>query len=456
MATPMLNIKHEDIDTYEKRQKYTITIVGCRQLGILHSCLFAEVGFRVICVDADQNLVNGILKGRPPFSEHDIGIKIKNYLKTGLLDATVDMATSVSKSDVVVITLPAEIDDKKKVDYSAIENACKRVGSNLRRGSLVILITTVGISIIENVIKNILENVSGFKVGVDFGLAYSPMLNGQECNSSANKGRIVAAMDKNSLNAASTILETITKGFVKKIENIRMAGAIALFEAILRDIKMALANEIALFCERTGLDYFELHKLKIGSYFEVPPPNLSSEGINGIPYILLEEAENLNMKLRILEAAREINEGMIKHALNLTKEALKACGKTLRRARISLLGISQTQNARGTPKKIMKELIKMLETKGAKISIYDPYVSEEDLAEIQCFYQKNLTNVLEGADCILILTGHDQFKRLNLKKLKLIVKMPAAIVDFEGIIDPEKVEKEGLIYRGLGRGLWTK
>jgi UDP-N-acetyl-D-mannosaminuronate dehydrogenase len=70
--------------------------------------------------------------------------------------------------------------------------------------------------------------------------------------------------------------------------------------------------------------------------------------------------------------------------------------------------------------------------------------------------KKNLGEALEGVDCILILTGHDQFKRLNLKKLRIMMKMPASIVDFEGIVEPDEVEKEGFVFRGFGRGVWTK
>jgi nucleotide sugar dehydrogenase len=458
MSSPMLHIKPEDVDVHEKRQKYVVTVLGCRQSGVLHACLFAESGFRVICADTNQNLVNSIAKGKTPFLGQEIEIKIKNCLKTKLLDATVDVAAAVSKSDVVVITIPIEIDERKKIDYSAMENICKHVGSNLRRGSVVILTSVVGLGIMERMVKNILEDISGFKVGTDFGLAYSPtrISDGLTCDSLANQWRIVAALDKKSLNAASTILETITKD-VKRIEDMKTAEAAVLFEAVLNDVNIALANELALLCEKTGIDYVEFLKLaKTGSYPKLSMPKLFGESSNESPYLLLEEAENLNTKLRILEAAREINEGMLRRALNLTKDALKSCGKTLRRARVSLLGISQMQNVRSPTKKIVKELIKALEAKGAKISLFDPYVLEDEPDELLSLSKRNMTQALEDADCILILTGHNQFRHLNLKKLKLMVKMPAAIVDFEGIIEPDKVEKEGFIYRGLGRGVWTK
>jgi len=459
MSSSALHIKPEEIDTVEKRGKYVVSIIGCGQIGVFHACLFTEAGFKVKCVDADQTIVNTIVRGTAPFLKREIELKLKNYVKTGCLNATTDVTTAVSQSDVIAITIPVEIDEKKKADYSNMENACKRVGSGLRRGSLVIVMSTAGLGATEGLIKEILENTSGFKVGSDFGLAYSPIrsLNGQTLETLTNHERIVAATDESSLNSASTILETIAKNGVKKTGDIKTAEAATLFETVQQDVNIALAKEFALFCEKVGVDYLEVHKLaKIDGCSTLSLPIIVDENIQREPYLLLEDAEDLNLKFRIPAIAREINEEIIKHAINLIKDALRNCGKTLRRARISLLGISQVPNMKSPPKKLVKELAKMLEARGAKISLYDPYFSGDELAEMQHIFDKNLNEVVEGVDCILILTAHEQFKRLNLKRLKIIMKMPAAIVDFEGIVEPDKVEKEGFIYRGLGRGVWKK
>jgi nucleotide sugar dehydrogenase len=459
MSSSILHIKPEEIDTIEKRGKYTVSVVGCGQVGVLHACLFAEAGFRVKCVDADQTIVNGILRGRMPLLRREIELKLKNYVKMGLLNATTEAKTAVSQSDIIAITVPVGIDEKKKANYSNLENICKHVGSGLHHGSLVIVMSTIGIGVTQGFIKENLENTSGLKVGTDFGLAYSPirLLNGQTLENLSNQERIVAATDVNSLNAASTILGIITKGCLKKTEYVKTAEAVTLFEAVQQDVNVALANELALFCEKIGVDYLEAHKLaNIGAYPVLSLPMLADGNVREESYLLLEDSENLNFKVRVASIARETNEEIVKHAVNLTKDALRNCGKTLRRARISLLGILQAPNMKSSPKKMVEELAKMLEARGAKVSFYDPYLSGDEMGDTQHHPKKNLSEALEGVDCILILTGHDQFKRLNLNKLKALMKMPAAIVDLEGIVEPNKVEKEGFIYRGLGRGVWTK
>jgi nucleotide sugar dehydrogenase len=458
MSQSVFHAKPEEMDTAEKRGKYTVSIIGCGQIGVLHVCLFAEAGFKVICIDANQTVVSFIAKGKAPFLGYEAEYKLKMYRRTGRLSATNEISDAVSQSDIIVIAIPTKINQKKKADYSNIENACKQVGSNLRRNSLVIITSTTGFGFTEGVIKEILENNSGLKVGVDFGLAYSPIRasDAQSLELLANHKRMVAALEKNSLDSASIVLDTIGKENVRRVENVKSAELATLFEKIRRDVNVALTNEFALFCEKAGMDYLETSRLfNDGTYGTTLSPTLT-EDTKEEAYLLLEDAENLNVKLQVPKIAREINEAMIRHVVNLSQNALRDCGKTLRRAKIALLGIAQTTNMKSPPKTAAKELVTMLNAKGAKVSLHDPYFSDKELTGIPCPFKRNLTEVLEGADCAIILTGHDQFKRLNLKKLKVIMKMPAGIVDLEGIIEPEEVEKEDFIYRGLGRGVWKK
>ena len=459
MSLPIMNAKPEDLNTAEKCGKYTVCIVGCGQVGIHHAALFAEAGFKVVCFDADQNVVNNVARGRAPFSRSETEGKIKEQVRKGRLTATSDIKKAVSPSDIIVVTIPVRTDGRKKPDYSNVEGVCKRIGSSLRLGSLVIFVKLAGIGIVEGTVKETLENSSGFKVGTDFGLAYSPfhVLSSQDPATTADRLRLVAATERNSLNAASAVLALVSRGGLEKTANMKAAGAAALFQVQQKDVAVALANELALFCEKIGVDYFEANELLTGSVSSLlEPPVLSNENVQEEAYLLLADAENQNVKLRIPAAAREINEQTAKHVANLVKDALRSCGKTLRRSRVSLLGLSQTPNTRSHPKRIVKQVVQVLTARGARIRLYDPYFSENELGDLKPLFKKNLTEALEAADCIVILTGHDQFKRLGLNKLKIMMKTPSAIVDLERIVEPAKAEKEGFIYRGLGRGVWTK
>ncbi|MBS7621187.1 hypothetical protein KEJ32_03630, partial [Candidatus Bathyarchaeota archaeon] len=202
-----------------------------------------------------------------------------------------------------------------------------------------------------------------------------------------------------------------------------------------------------------GIDYFVARNF-LGSNTNM---HMQSTSTSEALKILLEEAENLNVKLRISEAALGLDEEVLRHKVELVRDALKSCGKPLRRAKIALLGFSQTPNTADIPKYSAKKIVSMLEKKGVKLTLYDPYTSWKAITDLEHAQpKKSLVEAIEGADCIVILAAHEQLKRLNLRKLKLLAKMPAAIVDLEGILDPVKVEAEGFIYRGFGRGVWKK
>jgi nucleotide sugar dehydrogenase len=447
----VLHLNPEEIDTIEKRGKYTISVIGCGQKGILYAIAFAEAGFKVICTDADQSLVRRLAKGKTLFSEREVESKLKSFTRTGQLSTTSELKNAVSQSDIIIMTITAKIDDKKNPDYSEAESSCKQAGATLRRGALVIYGGIAGFGFTEGIIKETLENTSGLRVGEDFGLAYNPIQipDGQPTESISDQELAVAANDKTSLDAASTVLGTITKKGVKQILDVKTAELATLFAVARRDANVALANELAIFCENASMDYFETFKLLVPDTRESFAPTIAEEDSRNEAYLLLESAENLNTKLRLTALARQINENMVRHAVNLTQDTLRSCEKTLRRARVAVLGTTGPRTTADT-------FVKMLETKGAKVSIYDPLLSKNETADMTRMLKRSLNETVEGTDCIVILTGQDQFKRLNLKRLRAVMRMPASIIDLIGILEPQKVEKEGFLYRGLGRGAGKK
>src|SRR4030066_1191803 len=311
----VLRLNPEEIDTVAKRGKYTVSVIGCGEKGVLYAVAFAEAGFKVACADADQSLVRRLARGKTTFSEGEVEAKLKSFVRTGQLSATSEVKNSVSQSDIIIITIAAKIDDKKNPNYSEAENSCKQVGAALHRGTLVIYGGIAGFGFTEGVIKETLENTSGFRMGEDFGLAYNPLQNpnGQTTESISNQELKVAAADKTSLDAASTVLGTITKKGVKQILNIKTAELAALFTVAKRDANVALANELAILCENAGLDYFEAVKILVPGQRGRFAPAIAAEECRNDAYLLLENAENLNTKLRLTALARQINEDMVRH-----------------------------------------------------------------------------------------------------------------------------------------------
>lgn len=447
----VLNIKPEEIDTKEKRGKYTVCVIGCEEKGILCAISFVEAGFKVICTDPDLTLIRHLSKRKTMFSEREIDTKFKIFLRRELLHVTNELQNAVSQSNIIVMMLTAKIDDKKQPDYSGVEYTCKQVGKALSRGVLFIYGGIADLGFTEGVIKETLENTSGLRVGEDFGLVYSPIrfLGCQHFTSIANQELKVAALDESSMDSAAIVLEVITGKAVKRVSEVKTMEAALLFTIAKQDANLALANELAVFCENAGVDYFEILDLINDHGSSFSPTVEADEMSKNEAHLLLESAENLNVKLRLPALARKINEDIVKHAINLTKDALRSCGKTLRRARVAVFGTAK-------PKTVTTKFVKMLERRGAKASLYDPLFSKKELSEFGRLLKRSMKETVEGADCIVLLTEKDQFRRLNLKRLITVMKMPAAMVDLTGMLEPKKVERKGFIYRGLGRRVEKK
>lgn len=433
-------------------EKNIISIIGCGRIGILQACLFADAGFKVLCTDIDPFMAARLSKGKVPFLRNELAPILSRLIDDGKLSITNDLEEAVSRSQAIVITAPVSVDERGKTDYDLIERILRRISSHLRKGTLIIISSVLGIGITRS-LKELIEQVSGMKAGLDFFIAYSPIPFPDEQNLETimRQRRLVAADDKNSLDFAISLLEAISKGGLVAVDNLRAAETAVLFNIVCKHVGAALAEEFSLFCEEAGLDYNVIRPF-INLSHEYLKPTLSLD--DRLVFILLEEAENLNIKLKVIPASLTVNTASLKHFVKLIVDALKRCGKTLRRAKIAVLGGSRTPNSVDTPKPMFDKLISTLAAKGAKIKVYDPFLSVKVAVDIpNITMEKSLNKALEGADCLIILTEHEGLRRLDLDKVKLITKMPAAIVDLEGVIDPHKAEAAGFIYRRLGRGV---
>jgi UDP-N-acetyl-D-mannosaminuronic acid dehydrogenase len=439
----VLNLKPDEIDTVEKRSKYTVNVIGCGQKGILLSIAFAEAGFKVICTDSNLSVIKKVARGKTAVTGPEIESKLKGLINSGQVSITSELKKSVAQSDMIIVTIAAKVDDKKKIDYSEAVIACKQVAAALHTGMLVLYCSIAAFGFCEGIMKDTFENTSGLKAGLDFGLAYIPFQISEVryVSQIANFDLKIAAIGKTSLDGITNILKRIFKS-VKPISDAKTAEIATLFAVARKDASTALANELAIFCESANSDYFEVLKLLDLNGQSFWPITVEEENKDEA-YLLLESAENFSVKLRLPTLSRQINEDMVKHAVNLTQDALRSCNKTLRRARLAVLGtVNQTTAI----------FVRMLELKGAKVSVYDPQSKRESL-DFGVVKASNLNETVEGTDCIIVLTREEQFKNLNLKKLKALTKTPSVIVDLAGAFEPKKVETEGFIFRGLGRGI---
>ncbi len=449
-----MKINEEVLTSIEKRSRIRICVVEYKGAGLTTACLLANAGFKVVVVDKDRGVVETIKKGESPFSEPSLQELVSKNVKERKLNATVDIKGAVSKSDVIIVAINIPVDEKMRPDYSRLETTCKEIGKDLRRSSLVVITNTVGPGVTENLVKSWIENASGLKAGRDFGLAYSPTLAAAEKApyDISNYARLIAGIDNESLKAASLLFKTIINSEIIPLSSIKAAETAKIFQNVYRDVNLALSNELALFCERLGIDYMEVYRAaNIVPYCHLVVPGMADEYVLEDLYLLMKEADSLGIRLRIIELARKTNESMVTHIVKLVRKALRSYSKPLRGAKITILGVSRKANVKDSKGVTLLRLVKMFTAKGAKVKVHDPFFSKKELLELGYPGEGSLEKALKDSDCLLIVVGHDQYKKLSLKKVKTLMKHPA-IVDLSHIIDRDKAKKEGILLIGLGQG----
>lgn len=468
----ILDIKENDIKKAIKTGKLSISIIGLGRVGLPTALLFAEAGAKVIGVDINKEKVANLNKGNAYIREPGLEALLQKVLEKGSFHATTDIEKAVSKSDAVIICVPTPLNEAKKPDLTSLARACKSVSKGLKRGTLLMIVSTVAPETTKNVVKPIVEKFSGFKASRDFGLAFCPERGapGGILHDLKNNSRVVGGIDDRSATCAIALLKSITKGEVLKLTDSTTAETTKLFENIYRDVNIALANELAVLCEKLNVDMLEIidaantknigfvdestkryRSFSVPSSLHTPGAGVGGDCLPVNPYYLLQEAECLGVDLPMVKLARKINDLMPQHVVELVVEALKDLGKKVEKSKIAILGFTykgDVDDLRNSPAKFIAESLRSL---GAQLTGFDPIICTRKIQEFKIFQASNINECLQKADCVVIITDHSDFKNINLQNIRKIMNNKAAIVDARGVFDPKKLIELGFTYKGIGR-----
>jgi UDP-N-acetyl-D-mannosaminuronic acid dehydrogenase len=455
----LMSTNPDEIPSKLKAGQFTVEMVGLGWMGLPLACLFAEAGAGVIGADQNSSLVKAINSGKSPINEEGLSELVRKLVSSGKFTATTDTADASSKSDVISIIVPTLIDRHKRPYYQHVEEACTEIGKGIRPGSLVLFQSTCGPGVTDRAVKSTIEKHSGLKAGEDFGIAYSPIraMGGHVLTDMRKYTRAVGAIDKKSLDIAVAVLSCIVDGELIRTRDMPTAEASKLFETIYRDVTIALSNEFALFCEEARIDYFEAMTAANSqpySHLLVPGIGVGGHCLPVYPYLLAAETEQ--GKLRIPMDSRRINDQMPSHVLRLAAEGLRTCGKSVKRSRFTVLGIGYRPNVKENRFSPSVELVGLLKRRGARVCVYDPLYSADELKKMGFHTEPTLPGALERVDCTILAVGHDVFKMVKAIDLAANMSKNSVVVDCTGTLEPEDIEKVGMIYRGVGRGLWSK
>lgn len=454
----LLSLTPSQIQEAATRGELTVAVVGCGWMGLPTALLFAEAGVRVVGVVKHEREASLLNQAVPTITEPGVEELLRKHVEAGRFRATLDTAQAASEADASLIIVPTNVGRGRKPDYSALMDASREVGRGLRKGCLVIVESTVGPGITEEVVKPLLEEHSGLRAGKDFGVAYSPIRAsaGTVLRDLVNYPRVLAGLDEASYQAAQALLSLIVKGGFVRVRDLKTAEAVKLFENIYRDVNIALANQLALFCEAAGIDVLEaIEAANTQPFCRIHRPGLGVGGhcLPSNPYFLLERARKLKVSLDLVRLARRVNDSMPLHTIKLATAALRACGKTLKGSNVAILGASFKENVKDPRYSPSIYVAERLVKRGVRVSIYDPLFAHGELEIVGVKTAPSLDSCIEGADCVLIAVAHEAFKSLDLNHMARLVNMPAALVDGRQVVDPVAARRAGFIYAGVGRGL---
>lgn len=450
----LLDLSETEITTLLGKGGITIGLVGIGRIGLPTAAVFAENGAKVIGVDIDPEVVKSINKGLVHIDEPGLDRLVDRLVKKGCLRAISNVEEAARESDVLIICVPTPVDGSKKPDYSLVEAACASVARGIRKGSLVVIESTVGPGVVENLIAPLLENISGLKVGEDIGLASCPERAdpGRILENLKKVPRIVGGIDRRSTRVAAALYRAGMGVEVVEMSSPKSANAVKLTENISRDVNIALMNELAILFEKLGIDIVEVIEAASTKWNFMP--HYPGAGVGGPclpcnPYYLIQEGQEVGYIPHLVRMAREVNDRMPSHVVGLVMEALNEIGKTVNGSRIALLGVSYKPDICDIQLSPVGPIIHSLRDLGAELAGFDPYFPGETVLNLRL--DSSVDSAVKGADAVVLCTAHREFQKLDFGTLSGLMNTPGAFIDARGTVDRSAVTESGLIFRGIGR-----
>jgi len=427
-------------------QTARLGVIGLGYVGLPVACLFAEAGFDVVGVDIQAERVAKINAGVSPIAGKEPGLAelLAEVVRAGKFHATTDYAELVD-CDVVTINVETPVDEKHVPRYVALRSSLRSLGPVLQEGALIIVESTIAPGTMARVVKPLLEESSGKRANAGFFLGHCPerVMPGKLLANLRGVSRVcggempetaetMIALYRHIVAAELDPADCVTAELVKTAEN------------AYRDVNIAFANEVALICEAVGGDVWRVRELvnkSPGRNMLRPGAGVGGHCIPKDPWLLAYEAQERGAPIRLIPAARAVNEAMPLHIVELLEDALAEASKELAGSRILVLGYAYLENSDDTRNSPSAVLVARLRALGAEVVIHDPYVPG---------HQGDVVEMAQGCDGVVVMVGHEEYRKLDLAALKLVLRHPV-LVDGRRVFSRAAIAAASLVYRGVGQ-----
>ena len=419
-ATPMADA------LIEKAQQRDVLfgIVGLGYVGLPLAVELASAGYRVLGFDISDRVVDGLNAGRShvkDISDEQLG----EVVRAGRFEATTDMSR-LGEPDAISICVPTPLSKMKDPDVSYIVAATEAVKRTLRRGQAIILESTTYPGTTREILQPALES-TGLTVGEDFFLAFSPerVDPGNPTWQTRNTPKVVGGITAACARVACALYQPAIERLVP-VSTTEAAELVKLLENTFRSVNIGLVNEMAIVCDKLGVDVWEVIEAAATKPFGfmkfLPGPGLGGHCIPIDPHYLAWKMRGLNYKTRFIDLAGELNTEMPLFWVRKVAEALNLQGRAVRGASVLVLGVAYKRDIDDIRESPALDIIRLLEGQGARVSYHDPHVP--------CFAEDGhdyrsvaLTpETVSAADCVMVVTDHSAIDYAMIKRrAKLVV-----------------------------------
>lgn len=404
------------MQTLEKRlrnRQARIVVIGLGYVGLPLAVEKAKAGFTVVGIERKKKRVDMVNQGENYISDI-IDLDLKKVVKEGKLRATQNFEV-ISEVDVICICVPTPLTKNKEPDTQYVEAATKQLIRRFHKGQLIVLESTTYPGTTEEVILPRLQR-GGLKVGEDFYLAYSPerIDPGNKEYRMSNISKVVGGVTEKCTYLTRILYEQVVKEKVYSVSSPRVAEMEKLLENVFRNVNIALVNEMALLCNRMGINVWEvIEAAKTKPYGFMPfypGPGLGGHCVPIDPFYLAWKAKEYDFNTRFIELAAEINNRMPYYVVDRVRQLINKHKRCLNGAKVLILGVTYKKNVGDIRESPVLKIIELLEEEKAEVCYHDPYISSFFLQSRKYESVKLSKGALERADIVLLATDHSSYQ----------------------------------------------
>ena len=423
-----------------------LALVGLGYVGMPIAVEFAK-HVSVIGFDINEKRVN----------EYKNGIDATNEVGEAIKNTTVDFTSDPQKlgdARFIVVAVPTPVNDDTTPDLRPVEGASRTVGQNIKPGTIVCFESTVYPGVTEDVCVPIIEKESGLKCGVDWKIAYSPeRINpGDRVHTLTNIKKIVSGMDEETCREVKKVYDIVIKAGTFPVSTIKTAEAVKVVENSQRDINIAFVNEVAMICDKMGIDTDEVIAGMNTKWNALgfTPGLVGGHCIGVDPYYLTNAAEKLGYHSQIILNGRKVNDSMGAFVADAAIKQMIEAGMAPKKAIVVILGITFKENCPDTRNSKVVDIINRLKEFEINPIVTDSW-ADATVAKYEYGVDLVPFDKLPKADCVIVAVGHNEFRSMSTMQLKELFKdnLPdneKVLIDVKSLYRKDELDASGIKY----------